>query len=106
MNAQPTTGHTPGPWAIDAAPAGSRITIQAGTLTVCEVGWPCRESEADARLIAAAPELLAALRQAYTALEKSVHFETSLPFWRKGGDGYAAAMDARAAIAKAEGSAQ
>jgi hypothetical protein len=59
--------------------------------------------KADAPLIAAAPKLLAALERAHIALEKSVHFESGLPFWRKGGDGYAAMLDARAAIAEATG---
>lgn len=62
---------------------------------------PLAEQEANARLIAAAPDLLRTLQQAYVVLEKSVHFQSDLPFWRKGGDGYSAMLDARAAIANA-----
>ena len=85
--------HTPGPWWI----AGT-ATIRAGQdAWIASIKW--RNREANARLIAAAPEMLAALRKAITYVELCCD-ET---------DGEEAAeakhdLDgARAAIAKAEG---
>ena len=56
-----TTTHTPGPWKIikgDFVVAPDNGTVaQVGTPTT-----PAREHEANARLIAAAPEMLEALR--------------------------------------------
>lgn len=79
--------HTPGPW---------RYTpwhIEEGNPTVrAPEGWLICEtsSDANARLIAAAPDLLEALRDALCALECC-------------GKDYPAATKARAAIAKAVG---
>ena len=68
--------HTPGPWRIATEPSGIRARhIKADSyLTVCSsltsVSRNCGPDEinANARLIAAAPELLAALETAYMAL--------------------------------------
>jgi hypothetical protein len=54
-------------------------------------------------LYAAAPELLEALSVAYKALEKSVHFQSELPYWRKDGEGYAAMLLSCEVLAKAKG---
>lgn len=57
--------HTPGPWV--AHPFGDNCyEILAGDTTVCDVPdspWNPDRVEHDARLIAAAPELLAALKR-------------------------------------------
>jgi len=65
------TGHTPGPWTVVVAPTGVRRIYRAradGHGTYCYPLAQCRSdpkpadtSEADARLIAAAPELIAAM---------------------------------------------
>ncbi len=71
------TSHTPGPWAVKDA-TGQRDYIMAGTESVAQITrlrpktatglirW--EEMTANARLIAAAPELLAALDGLMTAL--------------------------------------
>lgn len=57
--------HTPGPWSIDqygtvSGPDGRIITIN-GVASVCSPGPWQNVAKANARLIAAAPDLLAAL---------------------------------------------
>ena len=68
--AQPrSVGHTPGPWVADVAYFDGKpscLRIHAGRefiALVVEDGEFDVNSEADARLIAAAPEMLAALRE-------------------------------------------
>ena len=89
--------HTPGPWAVtledDSAiyintvnPKGRIATVPKGKL-----------AQEDARLIAAAPELLAALLDAVAALESYVPESDSE---------YQICIRARAAIAKAKGGQQ
>lgn len=61
----PNTKHTPGPWTTEKR-VTTEITIRAADKTViagarCDSYLPAYESEANARLIAAAPELLDAL---------------------------------------------
>jgi hypothetical protein len=89
--------HTPGPWRSERGNGdyGRNVTADNGRRIVCET--ICAEHEANARLIAAAPELLEAL---HSILEHSREFgdiedcETML----------ARIEDkVRAAIAKAEG---
>lgn len=94
---------TPGPWYIEPGTL-TILSEVAGNATICEVmeadDFPCveegteadvqAECEANARLIAAAPEMLDALRTA----EKIVGREFP------NGQGI---IDIRAAIAKAEG---
>jgi hypothetical protein len=95
--------HTPGPWRVFTTPAGKIIGI--GELTgdgvtdarFCLWRGDSAEAEANARLIAAAPELLAALKG---ILEDDAH-TTSLADQRaRWTSRMAAAADA---IAKAEG---
>jgi hypothetical protein len=97
-----STQHTPGPWLTD------RNNVHAGqiaTVMHCKNGWveiwtdkwaetglEEDEQEANARLIAAAPDLLEALKDALCALECC-------------GKDYPAATKAHAAIAKATGAA-
>ena len=111
-----STKHTPGPWTpfildkpLSEIPTYVEKCIAAGTgeefffvaaempdgaVDVCHVGNGPRR-EANARLIAAAPELLAALKDVVGWVPGSSAFFT---------DGSSAAVErARAAIAKAEG---
>ena len=89
--------HTPAPWYwadnVPDAPKNYRMIVDADGFTIAE---PSPMGEADARLIAAAPELLAALRD---LLEDAV----ALGICESNMSGSAVA--ARAAIAKAIGGA-
>lgn len=94
-------GHTPGPWEV--APPGyvdeHYAVLDGFGHTASVYGYPEQEAVAlaNARLIAAAPELLAALQEAVTALnvkEKFPVYDT---------DSYAIAARCDKAIAKAEG---
>ena len=61
-----TTKHTPGPWHV----TGYHVEARAGAIaTVCDAGDDDTEGDANARLIAAAPELLAALQGLVATLE-------------------------------------
>lgn len=87
------TQHTPGPWRAEWVPKGQRPwvgRIAEGRWAALACGKTDEEAEANARLIAAAPELLAAL-------------QAVADYWA-GGD-VPADIDAamRAAIAKATG---
>lgn len=77
-----TTKHTPGPWDYVEGKTLYHVERKGGQGAVCSVP---KSREADARLIAAAPDLLEALK----ALSQTLSAETQ-------------AM-ARAAILKAEG---
>lgn len=107
------SGHTPGPWEVlpireDAR--GFRVReihhrsefVSGGVhVEVHELGnrWALARLEADARLIAAAPDLLEALRVALVAMQANIAFAT-----RKDEFALARGIDAaRAAIAKADG---
>lgn len=94
------TEHTPGPWTI-SKPANRSVAIYgrgpivSGVIATVDCAW-CHEDQraeqrANTRLIAAAPELLAALQKA---------LETS---WREGQPQRTWHEQARAAIAKVEG---
>lgn len=95
------SAHTPGPWAVASADACQEIDV----MEIAEVShlrvipardrWPTPgEPEADAALIAAAPELLAALKVV------TAHLASPPP----SNQGWNAALNmAEAAIAKAEG---
>lgn len=95
--------HTPGPWRFDeehneivGRPEWGCIRFRVkGEWSVASVETDCgsdAEVEANARLIAAAPELLDALRSAVGAMEVLDHPK-----------GYGALLKAQNAIAKAEG---
>lgn len=93
--------HTPGPWRIvrargasKAAINGAQIRTEAGlhiTSITHVADKPISQKAADARLIAAAPEMLEALRMVVRHLHAP------------GGDGYEELLAAERAIAKAEG---
>ena len=97
--------HTPGPWKVSELFADGEIirvfrTYEVVTpeYDVCaDLPWggPIR-NEADARLIAAAPELLAALEAALASLEGQRRVDQS-------NEDLAAVYQARAAITKAKG---
>ena len=58
--------HTPGPWKVANWSGGETHVIQEGSgATICKMptGWPEEDLICNARLIAAAPELLAALEK-------------------------------------------
>ena len=55
--------HTPGPWVAGSEPWGWDIVGHSGTVVVAQSDY-CEGAEANARLIAAAPELLAAAEDA------------------------------------------
>lgn len=66
--------HTPGPWAADFTSSAVRVSAPEGSW-ICKINWYSQlrkamrdEAEANARLIAAAPDLLAALEVAHHAL--------------------------------------
>lgn len=69
--------HTEGPWHTDKRKIDGEwiVTVEAPTpiaasLIVCEVGRPNTNTTADARLIAAAPELLAELQALVNAVDE------------------------------------
>jgi len=91
--------HTPGPWILDNAKDdyGDRtweVSSQEGTYMAYGIPWHRLD---DARLVAAAPDLLAALRQAAHALNVAKRFTVGAT------NSYAIAADIDRAIAKAEG---
>jgi hypothetical protein len=98
--------HTPGPWYFHVNKADTLYVVRGPKdIVVCEMSWhssiPCHytlrdESEANARLIAAAPDLLAALRLAQEQMER---FDGESAGWHEANDAISAA------IAKATGAA-
>lgn len=103
------SSHTPGPWTIAKQQTGLRlpVVLLAGkaAVTVQNVTHDLDECDANARLIAAAPELLEELRHTLRNVEAMLHMlplaapaveRQSLTTW---------AERNRVAIAKAEGQA-
>lgn len=100
------SAHTPGPWCTDLSECepGDSVAIMAHGAIIAEVlgadSFPClddnqlesfdKELQANARLMAAAPDLLKACKEAYTALPMAKHNNATNAILR-------------AAIAKAEG---
>ena len=94
-----TANHTPGPWAHHNTPTPF-IYVNAGGLPICQIytstahGQSMGEQFANARLIAAAPELLEALQKMLPELRGlSIVSDTAAEMLR----------EAEAAIAKATG---
>jgi hypothetical protein len=86
------SGHTPGPWILDVdcsgwsiGPEGMTVALTCGVATDEDISE--EEEKANARLIAAGPDLLKALKRVCS------HGYRTSPDWD----------NARAAIAKAEG---
>lgn len=107
MKRETTTGPTPGPWVVDTArrARGYMTAIFHSDTAVADIpcinGDPSADAEAtaNARLIAAAPDLLAALRETLGELEA---LRDSLPHPRPTAES-AVTHRARAVIARAEG---
>ena len=98
------TEHTRGPWAAARSPSGywsigraSRHPDNVEFELFHIDGEPEGEDAANARLIAAAPDLLAALEAVVCFFEEATDYEATHPFE------YASPLKARAAIAKAHG---
>lgn len=97
------SAHTPGPWVVGSERSphiyGPRHNLSRhanGRQHIAEVSSAQTDStdpeaQANARLIAAAPDLLAALQMLVAAADTSYAVGTAAPEWR----------DARAALAKA-----
>ena len=97
---------TPGPWFVAKA-VDEGIVIDMGTQRIADCNWMRGpEDKANARLIAAAPDLFEALMQLVGVLESDA-LQGVFTFFHVHGQEYKgpiADMDAaRAAIAKAEG---
>ncbi len=95
MNTQ-TTKHTPGPWKIDENNELPLAVIQdheegQGICELETVSFDTDETQANARLIAAAPELLEACKNLVAFLEQIGYVST----------GNTPTANARAALAKA-----
>lgn len=93
------SGHTPGPW--EAYGNRVRLTDHARVADTWSSAIPHDERAANARLIAAAPELLAEMKRYLPILEQCEQGTR----WAKytEGTGIATLNGYRAAIAKAEG---
>ena len=90
--------HTPGPWRVVNKPRLSSLEVYAGDTAICEL-WRRADRAAEhatAQLIAAAPDLLEALR-----LIEDINDESS-DYLHSGEVARATGKIARAAIAKAE----
>jgi len=99
------TTHTPGPWLVDYRDAnGSKVVITRESVPICAVhpkvqthGLPT--AEPNARLIAAAPEMLEALKTAQAEIVCSIGYMSAMA--RKN---FQAVLDQiNAALKKAEG---
>ena len=92
---------TPGPWEVIPGDTIRRPRlIRASGFTIAECFWNEHmegEPEANARLIAAAPELLAALKRALSVLQSECGHSASMIWFAE------LEAQALAAIAKAEG---
>lgn len=98
-------GFTPGPWVYDGSLADEQgfpcVASAAHNLAICSViddGIDAAEQEANAHLIASAPELLEALREAVEDLEQTLRWPYG---WECSEEDLLG--KARAVIAKAEG---
>lgn len=89
--------HTPGPWTLVFDVDGPPGFIWGKTTCVCDFGKDVPKPE-DARLVAAAPELLEVIREAVDSAERE------MAKGRKASPGLATWLEkARAALAKARG---
>ena len=98
MKRETTTGPTPGPWTAECVP-GTTLTIKGPDgFPVFRIRGGMLPVDADARLIASAPDLLAALREVADAHEALLR-EYGKPW----GWGMLPVETARAALSRAEG---
>jgi hypothetical protein len=93
--------HNPGPWRVDGEAhdmAGSAIIRDAGGFPVASTrSWIKEQYEANARLVASSPRLLQALKDVVNMFQYDD--EATIP----GTGAYTVIMEAKAAIAEAEG---
>lgn len=95
--------HTPGPWVIEYVPSSvERIDIWTDGSSICQIQLPEGQDYANAQLIAAAPNLLAALKVAVQVWKRT---NDRLPIGKRQAIGPIWVVDAEIAIAKAEGGA-
>jgi hypothetical protein len=95
------SAHTPGPWSVEKERDFWNVTSVQGDIVGIEGLYRCDGSdEANARLIAAAPELLEALRY---MLRRYVELVESGDAGDWNPETETEVIEARAAIAKAEG---
>jgi hypothetical protein len=88
--------HTPGPWEYSSGQVWEDGTTKCVARRGADSGIPPEQRDADMRLCAAAPELLAALA-ALVGIAETDCMDDKSNVWRS------AMLDADAAIAKAEG---
>lgn len=94
---------TPGPWELNLADDHSYI-LRGGKTIACVDTWMDDEQEANANLIAAAPDLLEALIELHKIMDFEAHCEPREPYCFDDPSGINAAYDlAYAAINKAKG---
>ena len=111
--------HTPGPWFLDGYPVKDdpfgriRYQVVATGKTIAKTYYSSYEggptnAEADTRLIAAAPDLLEALKLAYIAMQHMGNYLRDIDALDEDEDAQydTASKAARAAIAKATGAAR
>lgn len=102
-----TTKYTPGPWKAYNAIGGrilNRWHIKGSnhnSLTSVHAQDSSEEEAANALLIAAAPALAEALRQALETLQSIASEEGDVAFWNDGGEGRKACNSARHALQNA-----
>ena len=103
MNKTNETKHTPGPWVVAEGDSNGQAVVRNADIEIATCWHHCvdgieREMRANARLIAAAPELLVALERfaQCSNVRDIVQGDTELAL---------AVFQARAAIAKAKGEA-
>jgi hypothetical protein len=83
-----TTTHTPGPWHLAEIP-NHPVFVMAGLQSICEIAHPgdftapSPDMEANARLIAAAPDLLAALERLVDAVDRNAVRQEDWPELRQ-----------------------
>ena len=101
-----STKHTEGPWHA----LGQKVWQQSANCLIAEcykdgsvIGIPRTQVEANARLIAAAPDLLAALKELSEVTRKELEDLIDIEATRATAELKAASKQARAAIKKAEG---
>jgi hypothetical protein len=96
--------HTPGPWSVDRLDT-DLVTADCDGMMICYTSNADRDEsaegtvEANARLIAASPKMLAALERLSSAIDGMVCLDTVLDH---SGDFYPALREARAVIAEAK----
>jgi hypothetical protein len=78
--------HTPGPWTVphsdspywhQARKGEQPIPVSSEVGVIADVRWQRRDHEANARLIAAAPDLLAALKEMYALYADHAQYDDS-----------------------------